>query len=74
MDRFNSTSASPRNSFPWNRALAGLVLACACFLNVSAQGRKDLERKRDALDKQIKQTSALIDQAKTAQQSTKQQV
>jgi septal ring factor EnvC (AmiA/AmiB activator) len=33
-----------------------------------------LERKRDALDKQIKETSALIDQARSQQQNTQQQV
>ena len=41
---------------------------------VAAQGRKELERKRDALDAQIQETSALIDRARSQQRSTEQQV
>jgi len=44
------------------------------LLPVHAQGRKDLEKKRDALDAQIKETSALIDKARSEQRSTQQQV
>ena len=38
------------------------------------QSRKTLEKKRDALDAQIKQTSALIEKARSEQRSTQQQV
>jgi septal ring factor EnvC (AmiA/AmiB activator) len=44
------------------------------FLTASAQNRKDLEKKRDALDKQIRTTSALIDQARKEQKNTEQQL
>lgn len=44
------------------------------MLPADAQGRKELERKRDALDSQIKETSALIEKAKSEQRSTQQQV
>ena len=74
MVHFNFPSGSPRSSFPWNRRLAGILISCLLVLSASAQGRKDLERKRDALDKQIKETSALIDQARSQQQNTQQQV
>lgn len=43
-------------------------------LFLAAQGRKDLEKKRDALDKQIKATSSLISQAQKEQRSTQQQL
>ncbi len=39
-----------------------------------AQGRKDLEKKRAALDKQIKTTTALIDQARKEQRVTQEQL
>jgi len=51
--------------------LAALAIG---LLPVSAQGRKDLETKRDALDAQIKETSALIAKARSEQRSTQQQV
>lgn len=51
--------------------LAALAIG---LLPVSAQGRKDLEKKRDALDAQIKETSALIAKARSEQRSTQQQV
>jgi len=44
------------------------------LLPVSAQNRKDLEKRRDALDAQIKETSALIDKARGQQRSTQQQL
>ena len=43
------------------------LLLCLLILvggHVHAQGRKDLEKKREALDKQIKTTTALIEQAR----------
>lgn len=40
----------------------------------AAQGRKELEKRRDALDKQIKATSSLISQAQKEQKSTQQQL
>ncbi|MEO8069625.1 MAG: peptidoglycan DD-metalloendopeptidase family protein [Flavobacteriales bacterium] len=40
----------------------------------SAQSRKELEKKRDGLDKQIKTTTALIDQARREQRLTQEQV
>lgn len=45
-----------------------------CLFPAAAQGRKDLEKKRDALDAQIKETSALIEKARGEQRSTQQQV
>lgn len=50
-----------------------LVLALLPLF-LAAQGRKDLEKKRDALDKQIKATSSLISQAQKEQRSTQQQL
>lgn len=50
------------------------MLAFSCAFAASAQGRKDLEKKRDALDKQIKETAELIARARTDQKSTQQQV
>lgn len=44
------------------------------LLPVSAQNRKDLEKRRDALDAQIKETSALIAKARGQQRSTQQQL
>jgi murein hydrolase activator len=55
------------------RSLFLLVLV-PLFLTASAQNRKDLEKKRDALDKQIRTTSALIDQARKEQRNTEQQL
>lgn len=51
--------------------LLALVLVAAM---ANAQNRKDLEKKRDALDKQIKTTSSLIGQAQQEQRSTQQQL
>ncbi len=74
MDRSTYPSASRRSSSRWTRALALLVLLGTGLLQAQAQGRKDLERKRDALDKQIKETGSLIEKARSQQQSTQQQV
>ncbi|HMN06802.1 MAG TPA: peptidoglycan DD-metalloendopeptidase family protein [Flavobacteriales bacterium] len=43
-------------------------------LPAQGQGRKDLEKKRDALDAQIRQTNALLEKARTAQRNTQEQV
>lgn len=51
-----------------------LLLLLPLFLTASAQSRKDLEKKRDALDKQIRTTSALIEQARREQKNTEQQL
>ncbi|HPJ52114.1 MAG TPA: hypothetical protein PLF80_04215, partial [Flavobacteriales bacterium] len=48
-----------------------LVLLAA---GLHAQDRKTLEQKRDALDKQIRTTSTLIEQAKKEQASAQEQV
>ena len=44
------------------------------FVVASGQSRKDLEEKREALDKQIRTTTALIDQARKEQRVTQEQV
>ena len=44
------------------------------FVVASGQSRKDLEKKREALDKQIRTTTALIDQARKEQRVTQEQV
>jgi len=67
-------SGSRKSSPPWG---SRLLLAAICALGLAsaqAQSRKELERKRDALDAQIKQTSLLIDKARSEQRSTQQQV
>jgi septal ring factor EnvC (AmiA/AmiB activator) len=73
MARSTSPSASRRSSSRWNRCVTVLA-AVVCALALNAQNRAGLEKKRDALDKQIKQTSALIDQAHSQQKNTAQQV
>jgi len=53
------------------------LLLCLLILvggHVHAQGRKDLEKKREALDKQIRTTTALIEQARKEQKVTQQQL
>lgn len=74
MDRSTYPSASRTSSSRWIKALLLLVLLGTGLLQAQAQGRKDLERKRDALDKQIKETSSLIEKAQSQQQNTQQQV
>ena len=82
MAPFSSTSASPRSSPRWSEGGARahgkrwflLLLLLPLFLTASAQSRKDLEKKRDALDKQIRTTSALIEQARKEQKNTEQQL
>lgn len=74
MDRSTFRSAYRRSSSRWNRLAALAVAAMLCFISAQAQGRKALEKKRDALDAQIKETSTLIDQSRSQQRSTQQQV
>ncbi len=79
MDRCRSTSGSPRNSRRWSdrpalRVPLLFVLALLCSTALHAQNRKELEKKRDALDKQIKATSSLIGQAQKEQKATQQQL
>lgn len=76
MDRLISSSASLRSSLRWSRPLRR-SLACLVFLApflLSAQSRKELEKKRDQLDKQIKATTALIETARKEQKVTQQQL
>jgi septal ring factor EnvC (AmiA/AmiB activator) len=76
MDRSISSSASPRNSLRWSSALrrVPLFLFLLLSLTLSAQSRKELEKKRDQLDKQIKATTALIEAARKEQKVTQQQL
>ncbi|HQW04944.1 MAG TPA: peptidoglycan DD-metalloendopeptidase family protein [Flavobacteriales bacterium] len=55
------------------RTCVGLLLLLIT-LPLQAQGRKDLEKKRASLDKQIKTTTALIEQAKKEQRVTQEQL
>ena len=56
-------------------ALAGVVVLLSLLaFPLQAQNRKELEKKRDALDKQIKATSSLIGQAQKEQKATQQQL
>jgi len=52
-----------------------LVLVLTLFtIGLNAQSKKELEKKRAALDKQIKTTTALIDQARKEQRVTQEQL
>lgn len=51
-----------------------LLLALLLPLLSLAQSKKDLEKKRDGLDKQIKTTTALIEQARKEQRLTQEQL
>lgn len=74
MDPCSSASGSRRSSARWSRY--GLLVVALLFLLAPAlaQNRKDLEKKRDALDKQIRTTSTLIEQARKEQRLTQGQV
>lgn len=74
MDRSTCPSASRRSSSQWSRLLALVLLLGTSLAPACAQGRKELERKRDALDAQIKETSALIEKSRSQQRNTSQQV
>ena len=52
-------------------ALCALVLVLA---PAQGQNRKELEKKRESLDRQIRTTTALIDQARKEQRVTQQQL
>ncbi len=61
------------------RPLARTVLASVATLllvvqPLAAQNRKELEKKREALDKQIRNTTALIEQARKEQRVTQEQL
>ena len=56
------------------RQLAALLLLLLVPMLSMGQSRKELEKKREALDKQIKTTTALIDQARKEQRVTQQQL
>ena len=54
---------------------AALLLPLLLLLaSASGQSKKDLEKRRDALDKQIRTTTALIDQARKEQRVTQEQL
>ncbi|MBL7982155.1 MAG: peptidoglycan DD-metalloendopeptidase family protein [Flavobacteriales bacterium] len=55
-------------------ALLCLLLIAVAPMAASAQSRKELEKKREALDKQIRTTTALIEQARKEQKVTQQQL
>ena len=74
MDPFSSASGSRRSSARWSRYALLLVALLFLMAPVLAQNRKDLEKKRDALDKQIRTTSTLIEQARKEQRLTQGQV
>ena len=74
MDPFSSASGSRRSSARWSRYSLLLVALLFLMAPVLAQNRKDLEKKRDALDKQIRTTSTLIEQARKEQRLTLGQV
>ncbi len=75
MDRSRSASVFRRSSRRWNelRALL-LLLFLPLLLAAHAQSRKELEKKRDALDKQIKATSTLIAAGEKEQKNTQRQL
>ena len=74
MDHSTYPSAYRKSSPRWSRWWVLVALIAISLLPVSAQSRKDLEKRRDALDAQIKETSALINKARSEQRSTQQQV
>lgn len=53
---------------------AGCLAVSLLILPVSAQSKKELEKRRDALDKQIRTTTALIEQARKEQRVTQEQL
>ncbi len=74
MDRSIFPSIYRKSSSPWIKLLVFVLLIGLCRVSTAAQSRKELERKRDALDAQIKETGALIEKARDQQRSTEQQV
>ncbi|MBL7951343.1 MAG: peptidoglycan DD-metalloendopeptidase family protein [Flavobacteriales bacterium] len=68
---------SMRLHIPSFNAMTRVALVLFLLLSaagVSAQSKKELEKKRAALDKQIKTTTALIDQARKEQRVTQEQL
>jgi len=61
-------------SLPTLQRLVLLLLMLFAAVDISAQSKKELEKKRAALDKQIKTTTALIDQARKEQRVTQEQL
>ncbi len=58
----------------WQRLVLALPLLLLLALSTQAQSRKELEKRREALDKQIRTTTALIDQARKEQRVTQEQL
>lgn len=56
------------------RVLGAVLLLLLLLPAAQGQSRKDLEKKRTALDKQIRTTTALIDQARKEQRVTQEQL
>ncbi len=73
-------NGTPRSAFPmaflgsWQRLVLALPLLLLLALSSHAQSRKELEKRREALDKQIRTTTALIDQARKEQRVTQEQL
>ena len=60
---------------PWKLVRWCMLGLCIIMLaGAQAQDRKELERKREALDKQIRTTTALIEQARREQRVTQEQL
>lgn len=74
MDRSTCLSAYRRNSRRWIERLVLLFICALPLAGLHAQSRKELERRRDAIDKQIKETNTLLDKARSEQRSTQQQL
>lgn len=67
-------SKRPIRNFVLMPRMALLFLCLLLVTGASAQSKKELEKKRAALDKQIKTTTALIDQARKEQRVTQEQL
>ncbi len=67
-------SKRPIRNFVLMPRMALLFLCLLLVAGASAQSKKELEKKRAALDKQIKTTTALIDQARKEQRVTQEQL
>lgn len=79
MDRSTCPSGCRRNSSPCRNGRRGalvlfLVLSCLFATPVHAQSRKDLEKKREQLDKQLRTTNNLLEQARKEQNNKQQEV
>ncbi|MBL7984813.1 MAG: hypothetical protein JNM91_07430, partial [Flavobacteriales bacterium] len=76
MDRAHRSGTNNQLPQTNNRALRSflVLLPLLLVLSVPAQSRKELEKKRDQLDKQIKATTALIEAGKQEQKATQRQL